>query len=206
MVQQTVSSDVLFQADSCNISLNLPLYEEACVIIQKYMAERDFLNPIVHAPTLAAVIKGIYTKLQQKSPVERGHLLLFLSIIACATYTCSPYDEVCSLFPGHAEAASQSWGWVTASLSLVNGLRRSDQLSIECLQGQNILLKLICHIEGISVQTRGLLATSISMAREMGLHRIDLSSHNSPSSSNLRSSTEVEIARRLWWDLVVLDW
>ncbi|KAG6009126.1 hypothetical protein E4U21_003195 [Claviceps maximensis] len=68
---------------------------------------------------------------------------------------------------------------------------------------QTILMKVSCYMEGSSVRNRSLVSTSIAMAREMGIHRIDLPGEQR---SGTNSPIEIEIARRVWWDNVTVDW
>lgn len=170
-----------------------------------FVEECAVVIPIVHIPSLLLSIQSIYASIQQQTKVDTEDLLLFMSIIASVTYACSPEDDVCKLFPSYVAANTQCGRWISASFALSDELKRRGQTGIVCLQGQNILFKVCSYIEGSSVRTRSLISTSISMARDMGLHRIDLPGNN-VDSLRLSSEMEVEIARRLWWDLVIIDW
>ncbi|KAK2594259.1 hypothetical protein QQS21_008038 [Conoideocrella luteorostrata] len=187
---------------SRQVCLVLPLYDEACLIVQSFTSECAIVSPTIHAPSLLSSVQGIYASIQQQTQVDRDHLLLFLSVIASVAHSCSPGDDICKLYSSHVEANLQCPIWADAAFALSDEIKRRGQPSIVCLQGQTITFKVSSYVEGSSVRTRSLLSTSIAMARDMGFHRIDMPGEN----VNLGSPTETEIARRLWWDIVIFDW
>lgn len=186
------------------ICLSLPLYHEACAILQKFTAEASSLDPSIIVPWLPPIVESIYSDLQQPGHIELGRLLFFVSIIAWTTFRCSPQDEICVLFESHIEAHTLCRNWIATAFCLSDEVKKRGQPSLDCLQGQLILFKLSLHVEGLSRRNRALLAASVLLAREMGLHRLD--TVENPASANLGTSADAEIARRLWWDVVSLDW
>ncbi|TWU76405.1 hypothetical protein ED733_006744 [Metarhizium rileyi] len=190
---------------SREICLTLPLYQEACIILHNFTQECPILCPAFHIPSVFPTIQSIYASVQQQTPVDKSQLLLFLAIIASVTYSSSYGGNACRLFSSHLEASAQCASWVTASYALSDEIKRRGQMSIVCLQAQNILYKVSTYIEGSSVRTRSLIFASIAMAHQMGFHRMDLPGNKS-GNSGLESKLEREIGRRLWWDLVSIDW
>ncbi|KAG5970120.1 hypothetical protein E4U55_001839, partial [Claviceps digitariae] len=189
-------------AGSRQMCIFLPLYLEACTIVNTFTTDWTILSPTVHIPTLLVCIQHVYACIQEQKPVSLDELSLLLAIIASVTHSSCPGDDVSRLFESHVEAASHCATWIDASFAMSDEIKRRGLTSLVCLQAQTILMKVSCYTEGSSVRNRSLVSTSISMAREMGIHRIDL-----PGQKRLgtNSAIEVEIARRVWWDNVTID-
>ncbi|KAG6068651.1 hypothetical protein E4U32_007971 [Claviceps aff. humidiphila group G2b] len=102
------------------------------------------------------------------------------------------------------EAISRCTTWIDAAFAMSDEFKWRGLTSLVCLQAQTILSKVSCYMEGSSVRNRTLGSNSIAMARELGIHRIDLPGEER--SSAFQTEIEVEMARRVWWDNVALDW
>ncbi|KAG6005680.1 hypothetical protein E4U43_000555 [Claviceps pusilla] len=188
---------------SRQLCIFLPLYHEACTIVNSFTLDWTVLSPTVHIPTLRLCIQNVYTCVQGQKPVSLDELLLFFGMIASVTHSSSPGDDVSRLFESHVKVASHCATWIDASFAMSDELKRRGLASLVCLQAQTILMKVSCYMEGCSVRSRSLVSTSIAMGRELGIHRIDSSGEKSLGTN---SAIEVEIARRVWWDNVSLDW
>lgn len=190
-------------AGARQLCIFLPLYHEACTIVNTFTSDWTVLSPTFHVPTLLLCIQTVYTNIQEHKPVSLDELLLLLGVIASVTHSSSPGDDVSRLFESHVEGTSQCATWLDAAFAVSDEVKRRALATLVCLQAQTILMKVSCFMEGSSVRNRTLFSTSIAMARELGIHRID-----SPGETKLglNSAVEVEIARRVWWDNVTIDW
>ncbi|KAG5993693.1 hypothetical protein E4U52_001758 [Claviceps spartinae] len=182
----------------------LPLHSEACIIVNNFTSDWTVVSPVVHIPTLLLCIQTIYSDIQNQKPVSLADLLLYFGMIASVTHSSSLGDDMSMLFDSHKEAVAQCPTWIDAAFAMSDEFKRRGLASLVCLQAQTILLKVSCYMEGSSVRNRNLSSTSITMARELGIHRIDLPGEKR--SSAFKSEIEVEIARRVWWDNATLDW
>lgn len=180
----------------------LPLYHEACTIVNTFTSDWTILSPTIHVPTLLFCMQTIYTSIQEQKPVSLDELLLFLCMIASVTHASCFGDDVSRLFESHSGAGSQCATWIDAAFAISDEVTRRGLTSIVCLQAHTILTKVSCYIEGSSVRNRSLVNASIAMARELGIHRVDLPGEK----LGLNSPMEIEMARRLWWDNTTLDW
>lgn len=206
VVSQPGQRGVQLQFEIPQISLNLPLHHEACTIMRIFKAEVSSLHPSIIVAWLPPIVESIYLDLQQHGHIKLGQLLFFVSIVAWTIFCRQPDDEICLLFQDTKEAHNSSFNWAEAAFRLVEEIRKRNQPSLDCLQGQLILLKLSLHLEGLSQRNRGLLASSLLMAREIGLHHLDGPEDKDSTSGEFTSVAETEIGRRIWWDLVSLDW
>ncbi|KAG5948247.1 hypothetical protein E4U59_002048 [Claviceps monticola] len=193
-----------YGTEARQICIFLPLHSEACTIVNNFTSDWTVVSPTVHIPTLLLCIQTIYSDIQNQKPVSLADLLLYFGVIASVTNSSSLGDGMSMLFESHEEAVVQCPTWIDAAFSMSDEFKRRGLTSLVCLQAQTILLKVSCYMEGSSVRNRNLGSTSITMARELGIHRIDLPGEKR--SSVFKSEIEVEIARRVWWDNATLDW
>ncbi|TQW03470.1 Fungal transcriptional regulatory protein [Cordyceps javanica] len=181
----------------------LPRRDEARIITAKYITDVNHFHHVVHIPTLMATIEQIYDCIDSNTTLDIGLMTLLLSMCAASTYTWSPQDDARLLYGTVAEARAQALWWVKAALDVMDHAQRIGHTSLECIHGMVILFYVFCNIEGLSPRARSLNARSISMARELSLHRVDApSNRETPNMGSLR----VEMYRRTWWFLVATDW
>lgn len=181
----------------------LPRRDEARIIVHKYLSDVNHFHHVVHVPTLMATIEQIYDCIDSNATLDIGLMTLLLSMCAASTYTWSPQDDARLLYGTVAEARGQSLWWVKAALDVMDHAQRIGHASLECIYGMIILFYVFCNIEGLSPRARSLNARSISMARELSLHRVDApGNHEIPNMGSLR----MEMYRRTWWFLVATDW
>jgi hypothetical protein len=62
------------------------------------------------------------------------------------------------------------------------------------------------HLEGFSTQLRSVFGTTVTFARNLGLHIIDLPVNMGDKPNTRSSFLEAEMGRRVWWSVVTLDW
>lgn len=135
-------------------------------------------------------------------PLNSGAIALVLAICASMGAWELDWDF---LFPGSPSTARVSAFITQEALSALEHVRVSSQISIEAVQATILLTFQFCHFEGLSPHTRLLHTSAFTMARELGLHRID-----APGSERLDAAQvnaiELEVSRKVWWHLVSTDW
>ncbi len=181
----------------------LPRRDEARIIAHKYISDVNHFHHVVHVPTLMTTIEQIYDCVDSNSTLDIGLMTMLLSMCAAATYTWSPQDDARLLFGTVAEARAQALWWVKAALDVMDHAQRIGHASLECIHGMVILFYVFCNIEGLSPRARSLNSRSISMARELSLHRVDAPSNRDVADMG---SLRLEMSRRTWWFLVATDW
>jgi len=76
----------------------LPPYNEAKIALDKYISNITFFHHVIHTPSLWAVMKEIYTDMNEQRQPNASHVALLLSIIASTTYSWTAIDCNGSLF------------------------------------------------------------------------------------------------------------
>jgi hypothetical protein len=183
----------------------LPLYEEALVIVEKYIKEITYLHHVAHTPSLRTLVKKLYGDLRESRPVEIGQVSLLLGILASTTTFWTEYDMHNKIFSSTEEANGQSIRWMKLALEMVEYSCYMHTESLEDVQAMIILIFVTTNLVGIASQARYIVNMAISMAKELSLHRID-HPHNYNVDVPPRDSARAEISRRVWWYLVATDW
>lgn len=85
----------------------LPYFEEAKIVLEKYLSDITYTHHVVHSPSVRRTINKIYDSLDQPGDIRPGQIALLLSILASATYSWTSRDAG-SLFFTPEQANSQS--------------------------------------------------------------------------------------------------
>lgn len=185
----------------------LPLREEARYLTQRYFLEVTYFHHIVHMPTLRAKVEKLYDDLDAGGAVDKGVVLLLTALLANVCYTWTPEEDARCGFVNAAVANAQARFWVRAGMDLTDHIQRLAHSSMESVQGVTILFFMIFMIEGVSRRGGDILARAITMARDHGLHTIDLARANGTLSHVKEMSPSAkEIGRRIMWYLAATDW
>lgn len=182
----------------------LPLQYQAKVLVSGYIQDLSYIQHVLHPPSLQTTIDETYLQIGGQTPVQSGHLILLLSILACATHIWDPReedDDQHRLFVSSAQAHAQTPLWIRSAYAVLNAAQHCAAPTLETIQGIIILSFIISNLEGVSMRYRSLISTGLLLARELGLHRID-----SPSNTHVATPLRVEMSRRVWWYLVATDW
>ncbi|PWY82923.1 hypothetical protein BO70DRAFT_336004 [Aspergillus heteromorphus CBS 117.55] len=179
----------------------LPRYNEARLLLDKFIANVGYIHHVTHHPSLPSVIDDVYRQIGSQEPIKPGHLVLLLSIIASTTHVWTSLDDEGSLFESSTQANAQTPLWIKATHDVLNAVQDGPALALETIQGIIILSFIICNLEGVSLRYRSLISTGLLLGREIGLHRIDHESNSAPA-----NTLQAEVGRRVWWYLIATDW
>lgn len=186
----------------------LPRHEEAKLMFEKYARDITYIHHVIHTPTVRAMLDETYNKLANDKPVNHPQIALLLSIFASTTYSWTFLDSAAhpGLFENVDDANSQSPLWMRACLDLVDRAGRCATPSVEDIQAMIISFFMLVNFEGITLRYTALVNQAISMARDLGFHRLD-HPHPARNCATPKPGTVAEeIGRRIWWYLSATDW
>jgi len=180
----------------------IPPYSEAKILLDKFWQHVEYIHHIFYSASLSPMLDRIYSQLSQKAHVKSGEMVLLFSIFGSATRAWTEHDS-CErgLFATTVEAHSYAGFWVEVADDVLDIARRTTLVSIEGVQACIVLLFVPENVEAFWRRCRAMHSTGVSLARELGLHCIDL-----PSKAHLANTVQAEIGRRVWWHLVASDW
>jgi hypothetical protein len=184
----------------------LPEREETRILIDKYINDISYIHHAIHGPSVRRLVDVVYDSVQQGHQPHMGSIALLLAIFANTTYLWTTNDLSTNLLASSSEGHSQATVWQKAAFDVVDHLQQSSHLSLEATQAIAILCFSLVDSEGLSFRYRNLFSRAITMARELGLHCVDLTWHLSGPHTVQFTALETEIRRRVWWHLCATDW
>ncbi|PYH44575.1 C6 zinc finger domain protein [Aspergillus saccharolyticus JOP 1030-1] len=183
-----------------NLVACLPDKPQAMALLQYYV---DYVGPLYHiivASRVKSQIENIYNSVEVGKTMALDHIALLFSIIASSLYVQLSLNTSTD-----AEACSREFSYLTGAALIQCNFIASP--TVEGLQATMIVMHNLCtwNIHP-SVSALFALGTTLTQAKALMLHCID-----SPRLREEREGTgfdplEVELKRRLWWDLVTYDW
>ncbi|KAF5624136.1 zinc finger transcription factor YRR1 [Fusarium sp. NRRL 52700] len=184
----------------------LPQRHETKVLVHKYTSVITFMHHIVHIPSLYKLVDEVYDAVEKGTQASLCSVLLMLAVCTNVTYTWTAVDNnMTPLFSDYTEANNQSFGWLKSTFDVFDASQRRSEIGLELAQGLIIVSFVLLNLEGVSSRARNCFFNSITICRELGLHRLD-HPHNPPSVQIPQlSPLKMETARRVWWYLVGTD-
>lgn len=185
----------------------LPTNGESLLIFERFKQYVSHYHHITYMPTLELQIKGVYKALAEHQSPDIAHVTLLLTVLATVLYFTKFLDD--DLFPDTRSDDRERTFMLCfrSALDLLDHARRTLTASLELIQSAIMLVFLDFNLEGLTLRARSLLVQAISVARELGMHRVDsLPGRHNGQPQNLASMVEAEMQRRVWWHLVATDW
>jgi hypothetical protein len=186
----------------------LPHRQEATDLLDTYNRHIEYLHHVTYTPWLEDALKETYDAIDAEVEPSVGSVALLLGIFAssCAFFQATSPDQV----PRHVsvfEAQRLTTTFLKSALDCLDARSRLATANLEALQAFVTVFFLMYNLEGLSSRARIGVTKAVGIAKDLGLHRLDL---EVPSSANVvRGScwnVEIEIKRRIWWHLVATDW
>ncbi|KAN0063540.1 hypothetical protein ACQY0O_003987 [Thecaphora frezii] len=200
----------------------LPSKEIVNQLIEVYESRVRYLcGHIIHVPCLRREIEAFYAlesvekRARVVNHVDAGWLAMLLSTLALALrfYPCQPKPDWVSI--QHLFDGGQTVNlWHSASKTCLSLAGYLNSTSISVLQSILLNTLLLSGIGGVTgpnevdqVSTQStMIRVAISNAQQMGLHRLgDLDKQGTPDDPPSKTIRR-EIAKRVWWALVMKDW
>jgi len=167
-----------------------PLPSQLPYYLQTFAEKVDFLVKVVHMPTIEALFKEAQHDLNSLS--RSTEALMFA--IYFAVITSMSVEEVKSNLGCERKAAYDRYRFgVEQALARANFLDTSDLVTLQAF----VLYLATVRCEDHTRVAWALMRSAVGVAQSMGLHRDGAMFHLSP--------YDVEMRRRLWWQLCILD-
>ncbi|RKK69950.1 hypothetical protein BFJ69_g12286 [Fusarium oxysporum] len=184
----------------------LPQRHETKVLVHKYTSVITFMHHVIHTPSLYKLVDEVYDAVEKGTHVSLCSVFLMLAVCANVTYAWTAVDNnMTPLFSDYTEANNQSFGWLKSTFDVFDASQRRSEIGLESAQGLIIVSFVLLNLEGVSSRARNCFFNSITICRELGLHRLD-HPHNPPSVQIPQlSPLKMETARRVWWYLIGTD-
>ncbi|KAJ5774889.1 hypothetical protein N7457_009785 [Penicillium paradoxum] len=178
----------------------LPPLAEAMSLFRYYCKYLDFQYHLIIPSRLERQIQTIYECVAKDEGINLAHAALLFSVSAAALYY-RLLLEPCE----YAEAFSQESTFLTGA-----ALIQSNYIPYPSLEGLQATMIIGHHLSNMnfppSVSALFVHRSFVTQATSMGLHLVDCPRFVNERATNQFDKTNVELKRRLWWDLATYDW
>lgn len=183
--------------------ISLPSRDLALRILDMYEEHLEAAQNVMNCPSVRSKVLELYDRnMDTTRDIPIGLVALLLAICAHIGFWDTYQAQV---FPDVEAAVKVSYVLSKQALDALDHVRSTSTTNIEAVQAAILLVFLCYHMEGFSARTRMLQATSLAMARELGLHRLDIAGQDD--SQLCRDAIiEKETQRKLWWHIASTDW
>ncbi|KAI2899438.1 transcriptional regulator family: Fungal Specific TF [Aspergillus niger] len=185
---------------SINLITFVPAKSEALDLFRYYHRYVDYLYHIIVPKRVEDHINGIYRCIESNAPVDLNHLALLFGILASSL--CLQRSVVAST---DAEARSQEFAFLTGAALIQSHYSLSPTLV--GLQATMVVMHNVSNWN-IPPSVSGLFVHGaiVSQAKSLMLHCIDSPRFRNEREGSDYDAIDLEVKRRLWWDLTSFDW
>ncbi|KAJ5184310.1 hypothetical protein N7472_009150, partial [Penicillium cf. griseofulvum] len=178
----------------------LPPLAEALGLFRYYCKYLDFQYHVIIPSRVEQQIQTIYDRVARNETINLAHTALLFGITATALYYQLLIES-----PEHAEPFSQESIFLAGA-----ALIQSNYIPYPSLEGLQATMIIGHHLSNMnlpsSVSPLFVHRSFLSQATGMGLHLVDSPRAVAERSANGFDKTNIELKRRLWWDLATYDW
>jgi hypothetical protein len=186
------------------VTVHLPSYlppkAEALSLFRYYCAYLDFQYHLTIPSQVERQIETIYERVACNEPMNFGHAALLFSIIASALY----YKRLMESSEC-ADLCSQETTFL-AGAALIQG----NYVAYPTIEGLQATMIIGHHLSNMnlppSISSFFVHRSLMSQAISMRLHLVDSPRSVDERVANGFDKINVELKRRLWWDLATYDW
>lgn len=178
----------------------LPKETEAMALFRYYTSYIDYLYHIILPDRVEEQVHTIYQAIEKQEPLNLNHLALLFSILASSLFLQLSIESSV-----YAEACSREYTFLTGAALIQSNY--SAYPTIEGLQATMIVMHNLSNMNSHPlVNSVFIHGAIISQAKNLMLHCIDSPRWQEERRTNATDKMEVELKRRLWWDLASYDW
>ncbi|KAF3024693.1 hypothetical protein E8E15_010111 [Penicillium rubens] len=182
------------------LPLYLPPKVEALSLFRYYCKYLDFQYHLIIPSQVERQIETIYENVARNESFNLAHTALLFSITAAALYY-----QLLTESSEHAEPFSQESTFLAGA-----ALIQSNYIPYPTLEGLQATMIIGHHLSNMnfpsSVSPLFVHRSFVGQAISMGLHIVDGPRVLSERLETGFDKTNVELKRRLWWDLAAYDW
>lgn len=181
-----------------NVASFLPTETEALRLFDYYHKYLDYQYHLIIPAKVKRQINNLYDAVASGGPVDLNHLALLFSILAMALSYQLLSSEV-------GEACSSETAFLAGA-----ALIQSNYITYPTIEGLQAAMIIAHHMSNLtlnsSVSSLFLHGGLVNQAKSLGLHLLDCRQSVADRREKGFDKTEVELKRRLWWDLASYDW
>lgn len=178
----------------------LPTKADTMALFQYYTTYIDYLYHVILPNRVEAYIHAIYEAVEKQEPLNLNHLALLFSILASSLFL-----QLSIQSSTHAETCSREHTFLTGA-----ALIQSNYSAYPTIEGLQATMIVAHHVSNMnshpSVSSLFVHGMIVNQAKNLMLHCTDSPRCQEERKTNEVEMLEIELKRRLWWDLASYDW
>ncbi|KKK14092.1 hypothetical protein P175DRAFT_0470906 [Aspergillus ochraceoroseus IBT 24754] len=183
-----------------NLTAFLPQKADTMDLLKYYFNYINHLYRIIVPQLAEEQINEVYQCVESGLPLNINYLALLFALIGSSLYLQLSIES-----SAHAEICSQKFSFLTGA-----ALTQANYVSYPTIEGLQASLVVFHNLSNVhccnSVSAIFMLGSLVSQAKNMMLHRIDTHVSREQRDVHGYNFMELEIKRRLWWDIASFDW
>jgi len=184
---------------------NLPPLRQARVLFSHFATTLQPTFGVLHIPSTKALMERNYEGLLEGEEPSAANLMLLFSIFAGAALVWTP-QLLDRLQSTREEAKAAFMAYARLALDILEHPRRLIQTSTTSLVAISTMAHLLMNTDGFPLKVHLLRHRCLLMSREMEIHRLDTCKSREERRLKGCDMIEIEVQRRLWWNMVASDW
>ena len=188
-----------------DMTRKLPPLRQARELFSHFASTVQPTYGVLHIPSSRKMMEQTYQYILEGEEPPAADLMLLFSIFAGSALLWTPeLLEKLNATRGEAKAALMAYSRI--ALSILDHPRRLIQPSTTALLALGTLAHLLLNTDGYPVKVQVLRYRCLLMSRELQIHRLDTTKAREERRLKGCDMIEVEVQRRVWWNMVASDW
>ena len=159
---------------------------------------------VLHMPSTSNILEQTYESILDAKDPDIAVLLLLFSIFSGAALAWTP-NLLEQLDATQEQVKAAFIAYTRLAMSILDSSHYLPA-STTTLTGTATLAHVIINADGFRVKNHIIWTRCLLMAREMQIHRLDtIQSHEERRLTGC-NMIEIEVQRRVWWNMVAFDW
>lgn len=202
-VQITSEEDVRNYLNS--VTAKLPPVSEGRVLFKNFVSNVHCYFGVLHIPSTRALLEYTYEQMNRsQQPSLEDVLLLFVMFSGSLGYVTSELLEQLKMTKAAAGVARLEYERLATSL-IDNTVKPLEQ-STTGLAAISTLGNTQINQQGPVINTLTMRVKCLVMARMMGIDKLDSQKQRKHRDEHGYDAIELEVQRRIWWNMVASDW
>ncbi|RDW94095.1 fungal specific transcription factor domain-containing protein [Aspergillus mulundensis] len=174
------------------------------MLFNNFTATMHHAIGILHIPSTRQLMGEAYRGLSTGKPPDLSVTMLLFAVFAVSAASPPP-ALLRSLEPSPEQATQAYQGYLRTARSFVENIE-AVSASTTALAALTLLAYLATNGSGHGLGGHLLRSQCYWMAHTMEIHRLDGSQRRAERKANECNVIELEVQRRIWWNLVAADW
>lgn len=188
--------------DIAFILAQLPPLNQARELVSAFAQTMQQMIAIFHMPSTQALVEQAYDTLSRGETPHLEHLLSLFVVFSGAAHGCTPQMlQNLGATEDTTRAAFSAYSRIATKIAM-----SPLSPSTSCLAAMASLLHLLISSDGVPMAVHDLRSRCLLMTHVMQLHRLDSAGRQAERRQKGCDMVEVEVQRRIWWDIVATDW